>query len=189
MAEGGGGGAGEELGVWRLQWPDCNQRRWHWCRSHRPQRTQRGSLKKGQTCEAKLRFKIPESRCWGSVAFWAQRGRPVFALAGWEEEVIYSSAEKCNKLTSTDQKSLMACCFRFFLLTSLSAPDAHRGQLNLLDQLLWLYTQRWNPPIHWLWMCCLFCVSHSVLLFDDDISSAGHSVNTLQVVKKKKCVS
>ena len=39
----------------------------------------------------------------------------MFALAGWEEEVIYSSAEKCNKLTSTDQKSLMACCFRFFV--------------------------------------------------------------------------
>lgn len=112
---GGGGGAGEELGVWRLQWPDCNQRRWHWCRSHWPQRTQRGSLKKGQTCEAKPRFKIPESRCWGSIAFWAQRGRPVFALAGWEEEVIYSSAEKFNKLTSTDQKSLMACCFCFFV--------------------------------------------------------------------------
>ena len=109
----GGGGAGEELGVWRLQWPDCNQRRWHWCRSHRPQRTQRGSLKKGQTCEAKLRFKIPESRCWGSVAFWAQRGRPVFALAGWEEEVIYSSAEKCNKLTSTDQK-FNSLLFSFF---------------------------------------------------------------------------
>lgn len=122
------GGRCGELGVWRLQWPDCNQRRWHWCRSHQPQRTQEGSLKKGQTCEAKPRFKIPDSRCWGSVAFWAQRGRPVFALAAWEEEVIYSSAEKCNRLTSIDQKSSMACCFSGFLLTSLSAPDAHRGR-------------------------------------------------------------
>ena len=37
----------------------------------------------------------------------------MFALAGWEEEVIYSSAEKCNKLTSTDQK-FNSLLFSFF---------------------------------------------------------------------------
>lgn len=104
----------------------------------------------------------------------------VFALAAWEEEVIYNSAEKCNKLNQHRPEvfnGLLFCCF--FVdprCTQGSSEPSWLAPLALHPK---------NPPIHWLWMCCLFCGSHSILLFDDDISSAGHSVNTLQVVKKK----
>ena len=128
--------------------------------SHCPGRTQGGSLKKGQTCEAKPRFKILESRCWGSVAFWAQGGRGLCLL--WlpgKRRLFITLQKSVTNLTSTDQKSLMACYFAVFLLT----PDAHRGQVNLLDWLLWLYTQRIHPSTGC--ECVVFSVAHTLYCF------------------------
>lgn len=41
-------------------------------------------------------------------------GRGLGKLAVVRKPVIYSSAEKCNRCTSTDQTSLTVCCFRVF---------------------------------------------------------------------------
>lgn len=50
----------------------------------------------------------------GHVCFGCAGGRGLGKLAVVRKPVIYSSAEKCNRCTSTDQTSLTVCCFRVF---------------------------------------------------------------------------
>lgn len=86
--------------------------------------------------EAKLRFKIKENRSWHSVVLWAQcKGYVCFGCAELDLEklavvrklVIYSFAEKYNKFTSTDQRSLHGLLCLWFFVDQAICPGLHRG--------------------------------------------------------------
>lgn len=54
-------------------------------------------------------------------------GGPVFALAAWEEEVIYSSAEKCNKLNQHRPEVFNGLLFFCFFVDQPVCPRCTQG--------------------------------------------------------------
>ena len=76
---------------------------------------------------------------FGSLLGTGWGGRLCLLWLPGKRRLFIALQRSVTNLTSTDQKSSMACYFAVFLLTSLSAPDAHRGQVNLLDWLKWTF--------------------------------------------------
>lgn len=97
---------------------------------------------------------------FGSLLGTERGGLCLLWLPG-KRRLFIALQKSVTDLTSTDQTSLMACCF---FVDQPVCPRCTQGS-GEPSWLAPLALHPKNPPIHWLWMCCLFCVSHSCVAF------------------------
>lgn len=80
-----------------------------------------------------------------------------FGKTGCCQLVIYSFAEKYNKSTSTDQKSLWFAVFVCSCWPAQLPTTAQRVIRTFFTAPLWLSAQRWNSPVSCSWLCRTGC--------------------------------